>query len=140
MPSVAQGGPSVSTAGGPLPQVPPKDEAGLRSTYEGQPALEVLEGRAVYYGNSLAGHKTANGEVYDPTKFTAAHRSLPFDTVVRVIRVDTGRYVYVRITDRGPFGNADRIIDLSRIAAERLEMIQRGVIDVRLEVVSKGRP
>jgi rare lipoprotein A len=95
----------------------------------------VLEGKATYYGDSLAGNKTASGEVYDPRAFTAAHRTLPFGTVVRVVRLDTQRYVYVRITDRGPFGNRQRIIDLSKIAAERLGMLRAGVVKVRVEVL-----
>lgn len=97
----------------------------------------VLLGKASYYANSLAGNKTASGERYDPRALTAAHRSLPFGTMVRVTRVDTGGSVVVRVTDRGPFAGADegRIIDLSRAAAEKLEMLRAGVVDVRVEVI-----
>jgi len=110
----------------------------LAARYEGAPALKVLHGQATYYGDSLAGNKTASGEIYDPRAFTAAHRTLPFGSVVRVVRTDrkTHDFVYVRITDRGPFGGRRRIIDLSRAAAERLDMIRDGVVDVRVEVVS----
>lgn len=111
------------------------DEAELLARYEGQRAVKTLKGKASYYSDKLAGNRTASGERYDPGRFTGAHRTLPFGTVVRVVRLDTQRYVYVRITDRGPFGGRGRIIDLSRIAAERLGMLRAGVIDVRVEVL-----
>lgn len=96
-------------------------------------------GRASYYADSLAGNTTANGEIYDPQRLTAAHRKLPFGTVVDVRRVDTGAMVRVRINDRGPFGDARRIIDLSRRAAETLNMMRAGVVDVELRIVSRPR-
>jgi rare lipoprotein A len=114
---------------------PARTEIELLAQYEGQAPTRVLEGKATYYGDSLAGNKTANGDVYDPRGFTAAHRTLPFNTIVRVVRLDTQRYVYVRINDRGPFGNAQRIIDVSKIAAERLGMLRAGVVRVRVEVL-----
>jgi rare lipoprotein A len=77
---------------------------------------------------------TASGERFDPRAFTAAHRTLPFGTWVEVVRRDTGKRVLVRITDRGPFGRRDRIIDLSRGAAERLDMIRAGVVPVELRL------
>lgn len=95
----------------------------------------MLQGKATYYSNSLSGRKTASGEVYDPKAFTAAHRTLPFGSVVRVIRTDTNRHVYVRVNDRGPFGKRDRIIDLSYVAAERLGMLRAGVVPVRVELL-----
>lgn len=107
----------------------------MLARYEGRPATSVLRGKATYYGDSLAGNHTANGDIYDPRAFTAAHRTLPFNTVVRVVRTDTNRYVYVRINDRGPFSKRERIIDLSKIAAERLGMIRAGVVPVRVEVL-----
>ncbi|NMC69457.1 MAG: septal ring lytic transglycosylase RlpA family protein, partial [Myxococcales bacterium] len=88
-----------------------------------------------YYSDTLAGNPTASGEPYDPAALTAAHRTLPFGTRVRVTRLDDERSVEVRINDRGPFGRRDRIIDLSRAAAERLGMIRAGVIRVRIEVL-----
>jgi rare lipoprotein A len=109
----------------------------LLAAFEGKPAKKSYRGKATYYGNSLAGHRTASGEVYDPQRFTAAHRQLPFGTVLRVVRTDTNRYVYVKVTDRGPFAGGGRIIDLSYIAAERLGMLRMGVAPVRLEVVSE---
>jgi rare lipoprotein A len=93
-------------------------------------------GFATWYGNALAGRKTANGERFDPSKFTAAHRTLPFGTWVEVRRVDTGRVVRVRITDRGPFSGHGRIIDLSKKAASELDMIRDGVTKVELRVVA----
>lgn len=88
---------------------------------------------ATYYADSLAGNKTANGERYDPKQLTAAHRTLPFGTLVEVKRKD-GRSVRVRINDRGPFAKK-RIIDLSRKAAEELEMMREGVVSVTVTVV-----
>lgn len=98
---------------------------------------KVLVGRASYYADSLAGHPTASGEPYDPDAFTGANRDLPFGTRVRVVRVDDGRSVVVRINDRGPFGRKKRILDVSRAAAEKLGMIREGVIDVRVEVLKQ---
>ena len=93
-------------------------------------------GLATWYGGSFAGKKTANGERFDPTKYTAAHRKLPFGTWVEVRRADTGRTVRVRINDPGPWGNDRRIIDLSRKAAEDLDVVREGVAKVELRVVS----
>jgi rare lipoprotein A len=95
---------------------------------------EVQEGLASYYGDRFHGRTTASGEIYDMDALTAAHRSLPFGTVVRVTRRDTGRDVIVRINDRGPFV-AGRIIDLSKAAARRLDMLAAGVVQVRVEVL-----
>jgi rare lipoprotein A len=99
----------------------------------------VLAGKASYYHDSLAGNHTANGEVYDPARRTAASRDLPFGSVVRVIRRDTGAHVIVRVNDRGPFGNRRRILDLSRAAARDLGMLSRGIVDVRAEVLKLGK-
>jgi rare lipoprotein A len=93
-------------------------------------------GNATWYGSAFAGRKTSNGERFDPTKYTAAHRKLPFGTWVEVRRVDTGRVVRVRINDRGPWGHDDRIIDLSRKAAEDLDIVRAGVARVEVRVVS----
>lgn len=92
---------------------------------------------ATYYANRFAGRKTASGERYDPRQLTAAHKSLPLGTVVRVSRVDgEGDSVTVRINDRGPYAPG-RIIDLSLAAAKRLDMLRSGVVRVRVEVVSR---
>jgi rare lipoprotein A (peptidoglycan hydrolase) len=92
-------------------------------------------GLATWYGGAFAGKKTANGERFDPAKYTAAHRKLKFGTWVEVRRTDTGRTVRVRINDRGPFGDDRRIIDLSKKAAEDLDIIHEGVSKVELRVV-----
>ena len=92
-------------------------------------------GLATWYGGAFAGKKTANGERFDPTKYTAAHRKIPFGTWVEVRRADTGRTVRVRINDRGPWGDDRRIIDLSRKAAEDLDIVREGVSRVELRVV-----
>jgi rare lipoprotein A len=90
-------------------------------------------GLASYYSSSLAGHKTASGEKYDPDLLTAAHKTLPFGTIVEVVRAD-GRSVRVRINDRGPFTKG-RVIDLSHRAAEELGLLRDGVARVTVRVV-----
>jgi rare lipoprotein A (peptidoglycan hydrolase) len=115
-----------------------EDEAELVRTYGQTRAVKVQLGKAAYYGKGLAGNRTASGEIFDPERFTAAHRTLPFGTIVRVVRTDNGSHTYVRINDRGPFGNRSRVIDLAEVAARRLDMIRRGVVDVRLEIVKLG--
>jgi rare lipoprotein A len=99
----------------------------------GLPA-EGQRGKASYYGASLQGHKTASGEPFDLHALTAAHRTLPFGTRVRVTNLANGRQVVVRINDRGPYVGG-RIIDLSEEAARRLDCIGQGVADVRIERV-----
>ena len=94
----------------------------------------VQTGTASWYGNAFKGHKTASGERYDPEDLTAAHRSLPFGTMVRVTNLRNARNVVVRITNRGPYVKG-RIIDLSHAAASRLDMIHSGITHVRIEVV-----
>jgi len=120
------------------PPAPAPKEAFLSRTYSGRRPLSVENGQASYYGKSFAGRRTASGETYDPQGFTAAHRKLPFGTVIRVTRRDTNASVYVRVTDRGPFGSSRRILDLSHAAADRLGMIRSGVAEVRLEVLEYG--
>jgi rare lipoprotein A (peptidoglycan hydrolase) len=93
------------------------------------------EGRATYISPHLAGHRTANGERYQPERFTAAHPSLPFATWVQVTRLDgSGRTVVVRINDR--CAGSRKIIDLSEAAARQLDMIRARSIRVRLRVVA----
>jgi rare lipoprotein A len=96
-------------------------------------AGHALTGVASFYGQ---GEVTATGERFDPTAMTAAHRTLPFGTRVRVTRLDTGNSVVVRINDRGPF-KPGRVIDLSERAAENLGMTGIGVTPVRLEVLGQ---
>lgn len=91
-------------------------------------------GEASWYGPGFHGNQTANGERYNQNALTAAHRTLPFNSIVRVISLENNKYVDVRINDRGPFVG-DRIIDLSRAAASRIDMIQSGTANVRLIVL-----
>ena len=91
-------------------------------------------GGASWYGHPYHGRRAANGEIYDMEKLTAAHRTLPFDTWLRVVNLDNSKTVEVRITDRGPFVEG-RIIDLSHAAARAIDMIGPGIARVRLEVI-----
>ena len=92
----------------------------------------VQTGKGTWYGGKFHGGPTASGETYDKRSMTAAHRSLPFGTRVRVTNLRNGRSVVVRINNRGPYGKG-RIIDLSEAAAEKLDMIEAGVVPVRVE-------
>lgn len=115
----------------------PSGAARVRShaTSGGEDVGDVLRGEASYYANSLSGRRTASGERYDPRKYTAANRSLPLGTRLRVTRRDTGRSVVVTVNDRGPFGNRRRILDLSRAAAEKLDMVRAGKAEVEAVVI-----
>jgi rare lipoprotein A len=105
--------------------------------YPSAPASE-LEGLASYYAEPYHGRRTASGEVFDTYKaMTAAHRTLPFNTVVRVQNMANGKAVQVRINDRGPFITG-RIIDLSVRAARALDMLRSGVVLVTLQIRSPG--
>jgi rare lipoprotein A len=108
----------------------------LAASAEGAKVKQRFEGQASYYANSLRGNTMAGGQPYDPNLPTAAHRTLPFGTLVRVVRTDGGQSVVVKIADRGPFGNKRRIIDLSRSAAARLGILRAGVANVRVEVLA----
>lgn len=99
----------------------------------------IEEGVASWYGVPFHGRRTSNGEIYDMNKLTAAHRTLPFDSMVRVTNLSNGRYADVRINDRGPFVEG-RTIDLSLGAARALDMVAAGVARVRLEMVSGPQP
>lgn len=105
------------------------------------PSNETLatlgEGRASWYGPNFHGKLTANGEIFDMNELTAAHRTLPFNTMVRVDNLDNGKTVIVRINDRGPYID-NRIIDLSRKAASNLGMISVGTASVRLSLIEEG--
>ncbi len=100
-------------------------------------AGRTQEGIASWYGHPYHGRRTANGEVYDMMEPTAAHQTLPFDTLVRVTSLKNGRSTRVRINDRGPFVNG-RIIDLSLKAAEEIHMVGPGTAKVKLEILSEG--
>jgi rare lipoprotein A len=91
-------------------------------------------GIASWYGPEYNGRHSANGEVFDMQKLTAAHRTLPFDTWIEVTNLANQKRVDVRITDRGPFVNG-RIIDLSLAAAREIDMVTAGIIKVRIKVI-----
>ena len=101
--------------------------------FTGEDARELERGNASWYGAQFHGRPTASGESYDKYALTAAHRTLPFGTIVRVRSLALGREVDVRINDRGPF-SSDRVIDVSRAAAEALGLIGAGVAEVSLNV------
>jgi rare lipoprotein A len=115
---------------------PPEDE--IREKIKTQDFSFYQKGQASYYSDKLHGRKTASGERYNKKAMTAAHRKLPFNTVVKVTSTRTGKSVVVRINDRGPFAKG-RIIDLSRAAAEQVGMIKSGVAHVIVEVHEKGK-
>ncbi|WP_341534328.1 septal ring lytic transglycosylase RlpA family protein [Oceanisphaera pacifica] len=90
------------------------------------------QGKASYYGGRFHGRKTASGEIFNKNILTAAHRTLPFGTQVRVTNLNNNKSVVVRINDRGPYAKG-RIIDLSEQAARQLKMIRAGVVKVKVE-------
>jgi rare lipoprotein A len=96
--------------------------------------VQVSQGTASWYGPGFFGNRTANGEVYQPGTMTAAHRTLPFGTRVRVTNLHNGRSAVVRINDRGPF-TGNRVIDLGHGAAQELGLVSSGLAPVRLEVL-----
>ena len=109
---------------------------------KGASQLDVgIEDRGVasWYGESFHGKQAANGELFDMDALTAAHRTLPLGSVVRVVNLANGKYLHVRITDRGPYVN-NRILDLSRGAAARLGMMEEGLSHVRIQLVGERRP
>lgn len=96
-------------------------------------------GIASWYGEQFHGRLAANGEVFDMSALTAAHRTLPLGSMVRVVNLVNGKHVRVRINDRGPYVNG-RILDLSYAAADRLGMVEGGVSVIQLEVIGDHRP
>ena len=104
-----------------------------------RPAGHTQRGVASWYGPGFHGRRTANGEVYDMHGLTAAHRTLPFDTRVRVTNLDNGRRVDLRINDRGPFIKG-RVLDVSYAAAQRLDMVGTGTARVEIRVLDGPLP
>ena len=96
--------------------------------------VRVITGEASWYGPGFYGNHTANGEVYRPGTMTAAHRTLPFGTKVRVTNLWNGRSAVIRINDRGPFVD-HRVIDLGHGAASNLGLVSSGIAQVKLEVL-----
>lgn len=93
-------------------------------------------GIASWYGKKFHGRKTSNGEIYNMYDMTAAHKKLPFDTIVKVTNLKNGKSVKVRINDRGPYKKG-RIIDLSYKAAQQIGMVKDGVTKVKIEIIKK---
>lgn len=132
--------PAPQQAPAPGAQIPAP--SGPPPAAERQPAVPgqyVEKGIASWYGAPFNGHRTSDGEIYNMYEFTAAHRTLPFGSVVQVTDLSNGRQIDVRINDRGPFVN-NRIIDLSYSAAKALGMVGPGTAPVRLQVVSGPSP
>jgi len=102
---------------------------------EVEQATEIDGGMASYYSDELAGNRTASGERFDPDELTAAHRSLPFGSLVRVTNVANGDSVVVRINDRGPFSRG-RVIDISHAAARQIGMHRSGTARVKLALLN----
>jgi len=113
-------------------------DAPAPSEYRHRAAVLTIEGIASYYAHDFHGRQTANGEIYDMYAMTAAHKSFPFDTIIRINNLENDKSIIVRINDRGPFVEG-RIIDLSLGAARKLDMIDSGITRVRLEVLEWGR-
>jgi rare lipoprotein A len=103
------------------------------------PSGYTEEGNASWYGEPFHGRHASNGEIYDMYKLTAAHRTLPFETMVRVTNLNNGKSTVVRITDRGPFVD-NRIIDLSLAAAREVDSVGAGVVPVHVEVLGGVDP
>jgi len=102
---------------------------------------DVQRGLASYYGPGFNGRETASGTIFNQTAMTAAHRTLPLGTVVRVTNLENGRAVTLKVTDRGPYGRNYRrgtIIDVSKGAARRLHFIRDGLARVKVEVVTSA--
>ena len=119
----------------PAPRAPGEIPPPAVSTGESETGL------ASWYGDPYHGRRAASGEIFDKMKFTAAHRTLPFHTWVRVTNLENRNFTTVRINDRGPFIEG-RIIDLSQAAAQALDMMAAGTALVRLDIIQKpeGRP
>jgi rare lipoprotein A len=112
---------------------------GCAGLTKGQADLDIgmkERGIASWYGDDFHGWVTASGEIYDMHMLTAAHRTLPLGTIVRVTNVVNGRHVMIRINDRGPYVNG-RILDVSYAAAKRLDMLRDGISAIQLEVVGQ---
>jgi len=129
-----------------VPQAEPLSARGNPDTYEvygrryhvlDSAAGYVEEGTASWYGRKFHGRPTSSGEPYDMYAMTAAHKTLPLPSYVRVTNLDNGREIVVRVNDRGPF-HADRIIDLSYTAALQLDMVGHGTAPVRVEAIATG--
>jgi rare lipoprotein A len=115
-----------------VPSFPETEDAAIaKIPVPSQPTMTEI-GLASWYGSRHHGKRTASGEVFNQNKLTAAHRTLPWGSRVKVTNLANGKSVEVRINDRGPFSKG-RIIDLSRAAARSLDMVEQGITTVRIE-------
>jgi rare lipoprotein A len=140
--------PAPTAGNAPSPAPPAKAASPPVETVPEQPEIvdsphaKVLyseTGWASWYGPHYNKRRSSNGEVYDMDAMTAAHRTLPLNSIVRVTNIKTGESVLLRITDRGPFVG-DRIIDLSRAAAQKLDVYRRGTAMVKIDVLKTPSP
>lgn len=119
----------------PTPNARPESSTSVSRPRPGSqgkaPRTFLGEGLASYYGPGLHGRKTASGERFDQNALTAAHRTVQFGTCLRVVNMENGKSVEVRVNDRGPF-KEERIIDVSLGAARKLEMVEKGLARVRI--------
>ena len=128
----------ISSTAGRADTPVPTEESQVQEalTEEAEDSTEHLgDGEASYYGNELAGNRTASGERFNPSALTAAHRTLPLGSKIKVTNKSNGKSVVVRINDRGPFIK-HRLIDVSLAAAKRIDMIRAGKAKVRLDLLS----
>lgn len=123
----------------PKPPAPPESIAPTPLVPPQSTDSSVIEGLASWYGEPHHGRVTASGEIFNMHRLTAAHRTLPFDTIVRVQNKQNGHEIDVRINDRGPYVTK-HIIDLSYAAAKALDMVRAGIAPVRLKVVRTATP
>jgi rare lipoprotein A len=123
------------SAGLPVPTAGPATGASVRVAPSFATSRAAAVGRASWYGEFHHGQLTASGETFDMMQLTAAHRTLPLGTRLRVTNLENGRMVRVRVNDRGPYVDG-RILDLSLEAARALDMVERGVVPVRLDIIA----
>ena len=131
-----------SPAPAPAPSRPPSQPSAQQPPTRSTPFIPgifIQEGTASWYGVPFNGRRAANGEIFDMNTLVAAHRTLPFGSILRVTNLNNGRDVQVRVIDRGPFVG-DRIVDLARAAAVALDMIGTGTAPVRIELLSGPNP
>ncbi len=132
-PAPAATPPTPPAAGGSVAAQPPTRTAPF------VPGIYVEQGIASWYGIPFHGRRAADGEIFDMNSLVAAHRTLPFGSILRVTNLNNGRNVEVRVIDRGPFVG-DRMLDLARAAAVSLDMIGTGTAPVRIELLSGPSP
>lgn len=131
--------PAAAPVALPAPLPEPTPDASVAPVFSAPEQSEAMQGVATYYANRFNGRRTASGVVYDPSKLTAAHQSLPFGTQVKVVNLANGREVVVTVNDRcRPRGFP--FIDLSRAAAARLDFLAKGTAKVSIIPVVQGEP